>query len=221
MPAEIGILDRAILTAQNKLSQLLSLAAPGEGDNVAIRIARNAVEKAKLAKQAAVGSQQGMAKFFGQSAAGAVGGSPTLLPGVGADINFINQMMGLPHQETPVETALSLLSQNLPNVPSTIANFPSLGELAGFYGFGAAPSGGQMMQPGLSPLPAKGLTPGGRAPMPTAAQPVRFLPGQQQGSQFPGSPMGQRLPGGGQRPQPVPRIPKPRQAPRRAPGRRV
>jgi hypothetical protein len=48
---------------------------------------------------------------------------------------------------------------------------------------------------------APGGPPGGQG------APVRFLPGQQQGSQAPGSPMGQRLPGGGTR-RPSPQGPK-------------
>ena len=191
MPAEeVGSLAQAVLKAYNKLAELK---ASGAGQ-LAIRVAENALEKAKLAQQAATGSQQGIANVFRQGAGVAGGG----LSGVGSFMpdpaSFLTPEFSAQHPEMAgILNAPSLLDQGL------AAIFGLFGR-----GDGGLPNA-QQVPGGFSPLPEMSSTPGGRAPMPTAAQPVRFLPGQPQGSQFPGSPQGPMLPGV---PGPIPHRPR-------------
>ena len=226
MPNEIGSLDRAILTAQNKLSQLLSLLAPGETDNVAIRMARNAVDKAKLAKQAATGSQQGLSNLprsIAGSAAGPLAGAGSFMPPVGSFVTpelaeqfpGMNRILNAP---SPLDLALTQL---LPSIFGRGAGQAQTG-LQPYQQestYGNLPPG--VAIPFSSPPISGGMTPGGRQPMPTATSPVRFLPNVQ-GSKAYGTPMDIKLPGGGTRP-PVPQGPKPtpRSKPKPAPGSRA
>ena len=150
MPNEIGSLDRAILTAQNKLSQLLSLLAPGETDNVAIRIARNAVDKAKLAKQAATGSQQGMADVFRRGAGAAGGGgaagqagfiTPATLGNIAGGAGLIGAGGLLLGGSTPsVQQAQQMQANPGPTWEELFSNLASL------FTAGAAPSGNQYVE---------------------------------------------------------------------------
>ena len=222
MPAEeVGSLAQAVLKAYNKLAELK---ASGAGQ-LAIRVAENALEKAKLAQQMATGSQQGVADIFRQGAGAAGGG----LSGVGSFMpdpaSFLTPEFSAQYPEMAgILNAPSLLDQGL----AAIFGLFGRGD-GGLPNAQQVPGGGPMMQSSPSPLPSIGLTPGGRAPMPTASQPVRFLPSQPQGSQFPGSSMDRQLPGGGTR-RPAPQgprrpslsasAPKPKPKPRSGPGRR-
>ena len=217
MPAEeVGSLAQAVLKAYNKLAELK---ASGAGQ-LAIRVAENALEKAKLAQQMATGSQQGMANVFRQGAA-AVGGG-----GAASEAGFITPaaLGNLAGGAGLIGAGGLLLGGSIPSQQQTQQMLqnpsPTWGELGQQLLSWLGQGGGQMQQPGVaggfSPLPEMSSTPGGRAPMPTASQPVRFLPSQQQGSQFPGSPMDQQLPGGGTR-RPAPQGPKRPPAPKPRP----
>jgi len=58
----------------------------------------------------------------------------SFLPGVGIDLRMVDEAMGRESQPTLLETWTQQLAQNLPNVPQTIANLPSLSETLQFYG---------------------------------------------------------------------------------------
>ena len=206
-----GSLGQEVLRLLNEAARL---EAAGLKGSLAWLQNAQALKAAQLAEQAATGSQQGIANVFRQGAGVAGGG----LSGVGSFMpdpaSFLTPEFSAQHPEMAgILNAPSLLDQGL------AAIFGLFGR-----GDGGLPNA-QQVPGGFSPLPEMGPQ-GDRAPMPTASQPVRFLPGQQQGSQFPGSPQGPTLPGVPgpipHRPRPSPTKPSPKPLPktRFGPGRR-
>ena len=191
MPAEeIGTLAQKVLGLLNERSRLIASGVKETALTI-LKLDRQ-IANARLAEQAATGSQQGLSNLprsIAGSAAGPLAGAGSFMPPVGSFVTpelagqfpEMNRILNAP---SPLDLALTQL---LPSI----------------FGAGGGLPNAQQVPGGLSPLPEMSPTPGGRAPMPTASQPVRFLPGQQQGSKFPGSPMDQQLPGGGTR-QPAP-----------------
>jgi hypothetical protein len=187
MPAEeIGSLAQKVLSAYNKLAELK---ASGAGP-LAIRIAENVLEKAKLAQQAATGSQQGLG-LLSRGGGGA-------LANAAIPINIWEPGFGLGGPQSGTEanpfgpggTPLSFGLEQLANLflqggsrggavnlspAAQLTPQPPLGVGGGGQGMTRVPSGPMLPEGPFGRLFAgqQGGPPGGRG-----ASPVRFLPNQ-------------------------------------------
>ena len=156
MPAEeIGTLAQAVLKAYNKLAELRSSGA----GQLAIKVAENALEKAKLAQQAATGSQQGM----GPGAGGGMFafGLPSFTQEQGMGISG-----GRPGGELMNEGPLGqLLAQFLPSIFGAGGGLPNAQQV---------PGGGN--QYAESMMNRMGNRLGSAGPQPISTQPIVQTP---------------------------------------------